>query len=106
RPTITSLEGTTDLGNVNDLLGEPVCPFPVDVVFVASTGTKQITFIGQGVGFAAMQNGHLTATLTNLDTGESITVNIPGPAFLDVNGSGLPVKGSGPSLLLEPIAEG
>ncbi len=45
-------------------------------------------------------------TLTNLDTGESITENISGPAFLDVNGSGLPVKGSGPWLIFEPIAQG
>jgi hypothetical protein len=106
RPTITSLTGTFDLGNLNEGPTGPVCPFPVLAVFHAGPGAKQITFHGQGVGFAAFQTGHLTVTLTNGDTGETITRNISGPTRLNADGSGVPVRGQGPWLIFEPIAQG
>jgi hypothetical protein len=106
RPTITSLTGTFDLGNLNEGPTGPVCAFPVYAVFHAGAGAKQITFNGQGVGYAAFQSGHLTVELTNGDTGESITKNISGPTRLNADGSGIPVRGQGPWLVFEPIAEG
>lgn len=106
RPTITSLSGTFDLGNLNDGPAGAVCSFPVGALVVASGSAKQITFNGQGIGYGAIQNGHNTATLTNLDTGSSITVNISGPAFLATDGSGLPVRGTGAWIVFEPIAQG
>ena len=104
-PTITSTTGTFDLGNLNEGPTGPVCSFPVGAV-VDARRARQITFNGQGIGYAAIQTGYLAVTLTNLDTGRTITEIISGPSFLDVNGSGVPVKGTGPWLVWEPIARG
>ena len=105
RPTITDISGTFDLGNLNLGPTGPVCDFPVGVV-ISAPHLLQITFNGQPTGFAAFQRGHITATVTNLDTHESIAVNISGPTNLDVTGSGFPTKGTGGWLLFEPIAQG
>jgi hypothetical protein len=104
-PTITDISGTFDLGNLNEGPTGAVCDFPVGVVIVAAHA-RQISFNGQPTGYSAFQRGHLTAIVTNLETGESLTVNISGPTFLDVAGSGLPTKGTGPWLIFEPIAQG
>lgn len=105
RPTISDISGTFDLGNLNLGPTGPVCDFPVGVV-IEAPHLLQITFDGQPTGYAAFQRGHITATVTNLDTHESLTVNISGPTNLDVTGSGLPTKGTGPWLLFEPIEQG
>jgi len=104
-PTITDISGTFDLGNLNEGPAGDICDFPVGVV-VTATNARQITFNGQPTGYAAFQRGRITATVTNLDTNDTITVNISGPTFLDVNGSGLPTKGTGAWLIFEPIAQG
>jgi hypothetical protein len=51
-----------------------------------------------------MTTGAITADITNLDTGKTITVNLSGPGW--VNGDGVPVLGRGPWVIFEPIAEG
>ena len=105
-PTITTFpSGTFDLGNINDALPADACPFPVDfVVHVIGGSSRVITFNGQGVAFAALATGAIRIDLTNLDTGESITLNASGPAAL--NGDGLPVIGRGPWVVYEPAARG
>ena len=105
RPTITDISGTFDFGNLNEGPAGAVCDFPVGVVLTA-TNAFQISFNGQPTGFSAFQRGHLSATVTNLDTAETMTVNISGPTFLDVGGSGLPTKGTGAWLIFEPIDQG
>jgi|tagenome__1003787_1003787.scaffolds.fasta_scaffold20516999_2 hypothetical protein len=105
RPTISDISGTFDLGNVNLGPTGAVCDFPVGVV-ISAPHLLQISFNGQPTGYAAFQRGHITATVTNLDTNESIAVNISGPTNLDVTGSGAPTKGTGGWLLFEPIAQG
>jgi hypothetical protein len=104
-PTITKFpSGTFDLGNINELLPADACAFPVDVVVHVLGGARAIMFNGQGVAFAGLATGAIKIDVTNLDTGETVTVNISGPAR--INGDGLPVVGSGPWAIYEPAAEG
>jgi hypothetical protein len=104
-PTITKFpSGTIDLGNINDVLPADACPFPAQVVVHVLGGARAITFDGQGVAFATLATGAIKIDITNLDTGESVTVNISGPGGL--NGDGLPVVGWGPWAIYEPAAEG
>jgi hypothetical protein len=104
-PTITKFpSGTIDLGNINDFLPADACPFPVDVVIHVLGGARVIMFNGQGIAFAGISTGAIKADITNLDTGQTVTVNISGPGF--VNGDGLPVLGHGPWAIYEPAAEG
>jgi hypothetical protein len=104
-PTIERFpKGTFDLGNLNDGPTGPVCPFPVGLVVHAISPGHVITFDGQGVGFAAMNFGAFRLTITNLDTGDSVTVNSSGPG--GVGTSGLNVIGRGTWTTFEPIAEG
>jgi hypothetical protein len=101
---ITFPSGDTDLGNLNEGPAGAVCPFPVDVVVHALSPGRLILFNGQGVGFAGFTTGAITADVTNLDTDETVTVNLSGPGR--VNGDGFPVLGFGPWVIFEPIAEG
>jgi hypothetical protein len=104
-PTIVKFpKGTFDLGNLNDGPTGPVCPFPVGLVVHAISPGHVITFDGQGVGFVAMNFGAFRLTITNLDTGDSVTVNSSGPG--GVGTSGLNVIGRGTWTTFEPIAEG
>jgi hypothetical protein len=95
---------TIDLGNLADAVGAPVCDFPVDGVVRAIASGHEILFNGQGVAYSAFTAGALIFTLTNMDTGKSITVNASGPGYLDA--TGLPVIGYGPWVVFEPIADG
>jgi hypothetical protein len=104
KPTIVRFPAADiDFGNLNEGPAGDVCPFPVGAVIHARQG-RLILFNGQGVGFAGMTTGAITADITNLDTGTTITVNLSGPGW--VNGDGVPVLGRGPWVIFEPIAEG
>jgi hypothetical protein len=105
RPVITSLSGDIDLGNLNEGPAGDVCSFDVGVVIHGGPGARQITFPDPlGNGATSLLVGPLTATVTNLETDESLTVNISGPTHL--NASGFPIRGTGGWLVFEPIAEG
>jgi hypothetical protein len=105
RPTIVKFpKGTFDLGNLNDGPAGDVCAFPVGGVVQALGGGHAILFSGQGVRYEALGFGALRITITNLDTGKSITVNISGPGGL--RGDGTPLVGWGPWVIFEPIARG
>jgi hypothetical protein len=105
KPTITSLEGVTDLGNLNEGPAGDICSFDVGLVITAGPGARQIEFSSpMNNGATALLAGPLKATATNLETGESITVGISGPTWLGPDG--LPTKGTGSWLVFEPIAEG
>lgn len=106
RPQIVFFGGPGDiaLGNLNDGPAGDVCAFPVDAVIHVSRGAHEIVFNGQGIGFAAADGGALGLTITNLDTGASVAVNISGPGRL--SGEGLPVIGTGPWAIYEPISAG
>jgi hypothetical protein len=104
-PTIERFpKGDIDLGNLNDGPTGAVCSFPVNVVVHVLGGAHAITFDGQGVGFAALSFGAFRLTITNIDTGESVTINSSGPGGL--RGDGLPVVGWGPWVIFEPIDQG
>jgi hypothetical protein len=96
--------GDLDLGNLNDGPTGPVCDFPVGVVVHNGRADHGIIFDGHPSGYAVMVGGNLSQTITNLDTGKSVTVNISGPGWL--NGDFLPVTGRGPWTIFEPISEG
>jgi len=96
--------GDIDLGNLNDGPTGAVCDFPVGVVVHNSRAGHAIIFDGHPSGYAAMVGGHLSQTITNLDTGKSVTVNISGPGWL--NGDFIPAVGTGPWTIFEPISEG
>jgi hypothetical protein len=104
-PEITPLTGEIDLGNLNEGPTGDVCAFDVGMVVHFGPGARQITFPDPlGATTTSLLVGPLTATVTNLETDESITVNISGPTFLDA--SGFIVKGTGAWLSFEPISEG
>jgi hypothetical protein len=104
-PTIVFFPpGDVDFGNLNEGPAGDVCDFPVGAVLHVSRAAHEIQFDGQGVGFAARDAGALRVTLTNLDTGKSVTVNISGPGWL--SSDGLPAIGTGPWVIFEPIDQG
>ena len=81
-PVITPLTGDIDLGNLNEGPTGAVCTFDVGLVVHFGAGARQITFPDPlGSGTTSLLVGPLTATITNLETEENITVNISGPTF-------------------------
>jgi hypothetical protein len=54
----------------------------------------------QGWGFTGLTAGKIKATFTNLESGGSTSISIPGPGFLDT--SGLPIVGTGPWVIFVP----
>jgi hypothetical protein len=104
-PTIVFFPpGDVGLGDLNEGPAGAVCAFPVGAVLHVSRGAHEIQFNGQGVGFAARDAGKLSITLTNLDTGTTATVNISGPGW--IGSDFLPVIGTGPWVIFEPIDQG
>jgi hypothetical protein len=62
---------------------------------------KFIAFAGdRGTWISAMTVGKIKVVLTNLDSGGSIALSIPGPGFIDVEGNLL--VGTGPWLIFIP----
>lgn len=105
RPTVVKFpKGEVDLGNLNEGPAGAVCAFPVGAVVRSLGGGHAILFNGQGVRYEALGFGALTITITNLDTGKSVTVNISGPGGLHADGT--PIVGWGPWVIFEPIARG
>jgi hypothetical protein len=85
-----------------DFVAEDVCPFPV---LIETTANKEYVKIFED---RIMVNGKLFTRLTNLETGESLDLNISGPATISqtevLRGRGLlilfPEDAGGPGLLL------
>jgi hypothetical protein len=81
------------------LPGSDFCGF--DVQAEVEQKFKLITFSGRrGTAWTAMTVGKIKAELTNVETQDSITVNIPGPGFIDANGN--TIVGTGPWLVFVP----
>ena len=75
------------------LSGSDFCGF--DVQAEIEQKFKAITFTGdRGTWVTTLTVGKINVVLTNLDTGESIRLAIPGPGFIDVDGN--LVTGTGP----------
>jgi hypothetical protein len=85
-----------------DFVVEDVCPFPV---LVEATANKEYVKVFED---RIMVNGKLFTRLTNLETGESLDLNISGPATISetevLRGRGLlilfPEDAGGPGLVL------
>ena len=76
------------------------CPgFDVEVSYQQN---YHVTIFGaeKGWGFTAIAAGFLRTSLTNLTSGETMNLNIPGPGFL--NDSGIPIVGTGTWLIFLP----
>ena len=81
------------------LPGSDFCGF--DVQAEVEQKFKLITFSGRrGTAWTAMTVGKIKAVITNVETQDSITVNIPGPGFIDANGN--TIVGTGPWLVFVP----
>ena len=81
------------------LPGSDFCGF--DVQADVEQKFKIITFSGnRGTLWTALTVGKIKVVLTNLETGETLAVNIPGPGFLDADGNTL--TGTGPWLVFVP----
>jgi len=81
------------------LPGSDFCGF--DVQAEVEQKFKLIVFAGnRGTLWTGLTAGKIKAVLTNVETQESITVNIPGPGFLDVDGN--TIVGTGPWLVFVP----
>jgi hypothetical protein len=63
-----------------------VCDFAVRIDYVGKP--KAITFDRRDGQFKQNLSGHLVATVTNLDTGDSVTRNASGPGKITVNAAG------------------
>lgn len=59
-----------------------VCAFPVLIEFPDSKNTAVTFTDAEGTPLRQIITGRLTARVTNLATGEALTANISGPAFL------------------------
>jgi hypothetical protein len=81
------------------LPGEDFCGFDVQAeveqkfMFIAFSGRR-------GTLWTAMTVGKLKVVLTNVDTGESIALSIPGPGFIDADGN--TIVGTGPWVVFVP----
>jgi hypothetical protein len=81
------------------LAGEDFCGFDVQAeveqkfMFIAFSGNR-------GTLWTAMTVGKLKVVLTNVDTGESIALSIPGPGFIDADGN--TIVGTGPWVVFVP----
>ncbi len=81
------------------LAGDDFCGF--DVQAEVEQKFKLIQFSGnRGTLWTAMTVGKIKAELTNVETGESLNVNIPGPGFIDAQGN--TIVGTGPWLVFVP----
>jgi hypothetical protein len=81
------------------LPGSDFCGF--DVQAEVEQKFKVITFSGnRGTLWTGMTVGKIKAVLTNAETGESISLSIPGPGFLDATGT--PIMGTGPWVVFVP----
>ena len=81
------------------LAGDDFCGF--DVQAEVEQKFKLIQFSGnRGTLWTAMTVGKIKAELTNVETGESLNVNIPGPGFIDAEGN--TIVGTGPWLVFVP----
>ena len=81
------------------LPGSDFCGF--DVQAEVEQKFKLITFSGRrGTAWTAMTVGKIKAVLTNVESQDSITLNIPGPGFIDANGN--TIVGTGPWLVFVP----
>ena len=81
------------------LLGSDFCGF--DVQADVEQHFKFIAFSGdRGTWISAMTVGKIKVVLTNLESGDSIALSIPGPGFIDVEGN--LVVGTGPWLIFIP----
>jgi hypothetical protein len=84
-----------------ELPGGEFCAF--DVQIDIEQNFRTITFSGdRGTWIGAIGTGKILATVTNLETGESIRLSIPGPGFFETDASGNPAEGTGPWLLFIP----
>jgi hypothetical protein len=81
------------------LPGSDFCGF--DVQADVEQKFKFIAFSGnRGTLWTALTVGKIKVVLTNLETGESLDVNIPGPGFIDADGN--TITGTGPWLVFVP----
>jgi len=81
------------------LPGSDFCGF--DVQADVEQKFKLIVFSGnRGTLWTGLTAGKIKVVLTNLENGESLAVNIPGPGFLDADGNTL--IGTGPWLVFVP----
>jgi hypothetical protein len=65
-----------------DGIVDETCGFPIEVRFPTDRGVMTTFFDRDGNVTRIQVTGHLVATLTNIETGESVTVNISGPGRL------------------------
>jgi hypothetical protein len=85
----TAVEGTLTF------LSGDICPFAVEIAF---QGKAAILQLPNGTRIAAIATSPtLTATVTNLDTGEQVDLNIPGPTQFLATGETVFV---GPALVI------
>jgi len=81
------------------LPGTDFCGF--DVQAEIEQKFKVIIFSGdRGTLWTGMTVGKIKAVLTDAETGETISLSIPGPGFLDA--SGTPIVGTGPWVVFVP----
>jgi len=81
------------------LPGSDFCGF--DVQADVEQHFKIITFSGnRGTLWTALTVGKIKVVLTNLESGETLNVNIPGPGFIDADGN--TITGTGPWLVFVP----
>ena len=81
------------------LPGSDFCGF--DVQADVEQHFKFIAFSGnRGTLWTALTAGKLKVVLTNLESGETLNVNIPGPGFIDADGN--TITGTGPWLVFVP----
>jgi hypothetical protein len=81
------------------LPGDDFCGF--DVLAQVEQKFKFIAFAGnRGTLWTAMTVGKIKIVLTNVETGESLALSIPGPGFIDADGN--TIVGTGPWVVFVP----
>ena len=105
RPTVVKFpKGQIDLGNLNDGAPQATSVRPCAWGGRFDRRGARDLLRWPGVAYEGLSFGAFKLTVTNMDTGKSITVNSSGPG--GITADGLPVIGWGPWVIFEPISEG
>jgi hypothetical protein len=87
------------VGSFDDALPPSICGFPI-LAHIEQKVTMRISVDHDGEPTGGFATGSVVVTLANGDSGDSVTLHLPGPTFLDANLD--LIRGAGPWATFTP----